>query len=68
MDGRAYRYLPARSREQYVAQLLSSVLDDAGDAGDRTAALLRFVDRMSTSEVTALRRALDEYDTRRQPK
>jgi predicted transcriptional regulator len=62
MDGRAYRYLPAQSREQHVAGLLSSVLDDAGD---RTAALLGFVDRMSRSEVTALRKALEEYETRR---
>jgi predicted transcriptional regulator len=62
LDGRAYRYLPAQSREQHVAGLLSAVLDDAGD---RAAALLGFVDRMSRSEVTALRKALDEYDTRR---
>jgi predicted transcriptional regulator len=62
LDGRAYRYLPQRSREQHVAGLLSAVLDDAGD---RTAALMGFVDRMSRSEVTALRRALADYDTRR---
>jgi predicted transcriptional regulator len=62
MAGRAYRYVPVRTREQHIAGLLSAVLEDAGD---RTAALLGFVDQMSRSEVSALRRALDEYDTRR---
>jgi predicted transcriptional regulator len=62
MDGRAYLYRPAVSREQHVAQLLSTVLDDADD---RAAALMGFVNRMNRSEVAALRKALDDREARR---
>jgi len=60
-DGRAWRYVPVRSRDEYAAELLYSVLDEAGDRG---AALMWFVGRMRASEVEALRRALAQ----RQPK
>src|SRR5258705_7030967 len=60
-DGRAWRYLPARSRDEYAAELLSSVLDEAGD---RSATLMRFVSRMRASEVEALRRALVERQSK----
>jgi predicted transcriptional regulator len=60
-DGRAWRYEAAQSRDEYVAELLYSALDEAGDRG---AALVRFVGRMRASEIDALRRALAE----RQPK
>ena len=60
-DGRAWRYLPARSRDDYAAQLLSSVLDEAGD---RSETLMRFVSRMRASEVEALRRALVERQSK----
>jgi predicted transcriptional regulator len=56
-DGRAWRYWPARTRDEYAADLLESVLDEAGDRG---AALMRFVGRMRPTEVDALRRALAE--------
>jgi predicted transcriptional regulator len=59
MDGRAYRYQAAQTREQHVARLLGEVLEEAGD---RSAALLGFVGGLSGSEVTALREALREYD------
>lgn len=55
-DGRAHRYLPTASREEYTAALMEAAL---ATGGDRTAALLRFVDRMDTAEVVALREALD---------
>ena len=42
-DGRAWRYRAARTRDEYAAELLESVLDEAGDRG---AALMRFVGRM----------------------
>jgi len=61
-DGRAWRYQPVRSRDEYAADLLSSVLDEAGDRG---AALMRFVGGMRPSEVDALRRALAERQSRR---
>jgi predicted transcriptional regulator len=60
-DGRAWRYLPARSRDDYAAELLSSVLDEAGD---RSETLMRFVSRMRASEVEALRRALVERQSK----
>jgi predicted transcriptional regulator len=61
-EGRAWLYQPVRSRDEYAADLLSSVLDEAGDRG---AALMRFVGRMRPSEVDALRRALAERQNRR---
>jgi predicted transcriptional regulator len=60
--GRAWLYQPVRSRDEYAADLLSSVLDEAGDRG---AALMRFVGRMRPSEVDALRRALADRQNRR---
>src|SRR5258705_12127925 len=60
-DGRAWRYLPARSRDEYAAELLSSVLDEAGD---RSATLMRFLSRMRASEVEALRRARVERQSK----
>ena len=54
-DGRAYVYWPARSREEYAADLVEEALDVTED---RAAALLGFVDRMTPKEVAKLRRAL----------
>ena len=62
LDGRAYLYQPAQTREQYVASLLGEVLDTAED---RTAALIGFVDGMGPDEVIALRRALARVNRRR---
>lgn len=61
-DGRAYRYQPAATREEHTAQLMEAAL--AG-AGDRTATLLRLVDRMDPAEVVALRQALDSATGRK---
>lgn len=60
LDGRAYRYRPAKSRDEYVADLLDAAL---AVGVDRTAALLGFVDRMSPQELAALRRALRDRPT-----
>jgi predicted transcriptional regulator len=57
MDGKAYRYRPARSREQAAADALREVLDAAGDP---EGVLLQFARSASKRELTALRRALDE--------
>lgn len=56
MDGRAYRYRPAKQRDEYTAELMREVLDSSGD---RTATLVRFVESMSSSEARRLRAMLD---------
>ena len=42
LDGRAYRYVPALTREQCVAQIMHEALVDSADRG---AALMHFVGR-----------------------
>ena len=54
-DGRAYRFTPTSSREEYGARLMRDALDEAGDAAE---ALVRFVGQMSVEEAAALRAAL----------
>ena len=56
MTGRAYRYRPARSREEAGANLLREVLDSSGDA---ESVLLHFARSVSDRESELLRRALD---------
>jgi predicted transcriptional regulator len=60
-DGRAYRYTPALSRDDYVARTMHDVLVDSGD---RTEALTRFVGRMTLDEAAALRAALSSFERR----
>lgn len=55
-DGRAHRYAPAASREDYVAGMMSEAFSVAGD---RTATLVRFIEDMDREEITELRDALD---------
>jgi predicted transcriptional regulator len=57
MHGRAYRYQPARSREEHHAELMGQVL--AG-SGDRAATLMLLVEQMPPDEVARLRAALAE--------
>ena len=57
LDGRAYRYLPVRTREQHTAELMEQVLASGGDAG---ATLLHFVERMPSKDVSQLREVLDQ--------
>jgi len=56
LDGRAYRYSPLRTKDDYTAELIAEVL---ADSGDRMAPLLRFVEHMTPQEVTLLRASLD---------
>jgi predicted transcriptional regulator len=53
--GRAYRYRPAVTAEDYVSGLLSAALDDASD---RSAVLVRFAGTLTDAEAKALREAL----------
>src|SRR5690625_276007 len=59
-EGRAYRYFPARTREQLAADLMLDALADATEPSDRVAALQHFVGRVSSDEAAAIRAALDE--------
>jgi predicted transcriptional regulator len=59
--GRAHRYEPVVSREQYGAMLMREALDVSGD---RQQALLAFVGKMSLEEAVALRAALSEFERR----
>ena len=61
MAGRAWRYRPSASREEYTARLMRDALHEAGD--QRTA-LAHFVAAMSEDESTALRAALRRRRTR----
>lgn len=63
-DGRAYRYSPTATREEYGARQLRHALDGAGDPAE---ALVRFVEKMSDSETAALRQALAVYEGRNDP-
>jgi len=55
-DGRAYWYEPARSRDDYAAELLAEALSAAGD---RTATLVRLVGDLQPGEAARLRAVLD---------
>lgn len=56
LDGRAYRYRPTQSKDALVAEAMSAALDGAGD--NRSEALMRFVDTMTSTDAQALRDAL----------
>ena len=55
-DGRAYWYEPVRSRDNYVAQLVTEAL---AVAHDPAATLVRLVGGMEPGEIASLRAALD---------
>jgi predicted transcriptional regulator len=57
--GRAFRFAPVLTREQYGAQVMRQALDGSGD---REMALTHFVGRMSMEEAAVLRSALDSYE------
>ncbi|MCO5992224.1 BlaI/MecI/CopY family transcriptional regulator [Actinoallomurus rhizosphaericola] len=64
--GRAFRYWPAGSRDDYTAQLVAEALDSAED---RAAALVRFMEKMEPGEMAEIRRALDAAkDADRRPR
>ena len=55
-DGRAYRYEPARTRDDYAAGLLAEAL---AAAGDPAATLVRLAGNLEPGEAARLRAALD---------
>lgn len=55
--GRAYAYRPRKSRDEHTATRMEEMLDAAGD---RHAALSRFVETLSASERRQLKGLLDE--------
>ncbi len=54
-DGKAYRYWPSMTREQYSAALMREALD-AGGRSDRV--LAHFLDQISDDDSEALRKVL----------
>ncbi len=62
LDGRAYRYRPVSSKQEYSAELMREALDSSGD---HTTTLLRFVEEMTPAEAEAVQRALRGRRTRR---
>ena len=63
-DDRAHRYAPMRGRDELVAGLMVEALAQAADSVDRRSALVHFVERVGSEEAEALRRALQELETR----
>ncbi len=55
-SGRAYFYLPVKSRAEHAADLIAGVLEQAAD---RTVPLLHFVQSLTPQEMHRLRTALD---------
>ena len=56
-DGKAYRYTPVASRDEYSARLMREAM---AEAGDTEAVLSHFVAQMDGSESAALRAVLDK--------
>lgn len=54
-DGRAFRYAATATREEYAARLMDEALSHTPD---RTAALVRFADRLDPEEAAELEAAL----------
>ena len=62
-DGRAWRYLPADSREALTARTMRRTMDEM-DLTDRRTALLHFLDGASSDEIADLKAALAEVEAR----
>jgi predicted transcriptional regulator len=56
--GRAFRYTPTVSRQEYGARRMRDALDGAGDPAET---LVAFVGQMSAAETAALRAALEAH-------
>ena len=61
-DGKAYRYWPSMTREQYSAALMREALD-AGGRSDRV--LAHFLDQISDDDSEALRKVLRRVGSKR---
>lgn len=57
--GRAFVYRPSDSREAHTAEVMAHALDNGGD---RSAALLHFVDKITETDLAALRQLLDSEE------
>jgi predicted transcriptional regulator len=62
-DGRAWRYLPADTREAMTARTMRRTLVDM-DVTDRRTALLHFLDGATSDEIDDLKAALAEVEAR----
>ena len=62
-DGRAWRYLPAASREALTAQTMRRTMVDM-EVTDRRTALLHFLDGATNDEIEDLKAALAEVEAR----
>jgi predicted transcriptional regulator len=60
-DGKAWRYRAAGPREELIADLMRDALDQAGD---RRAALVRFVDQVTDDDALLLLDALRRLEVR----
>lgn len=60
--GRAWRYLPVKTREEYTADLMREVLDSGAD---RDATLVHFLGSMSRGEVGELKAMLERASRRK---
>lgn len=56
-DGRAFRYRPTKERADHTVDLMHELLNSTADS---SVTLIRFVHRMSPTEVERLKRALDD--------
>lgn len=61
-DGRAYRYRPTASRQEYTARLIGDVL---AETPDRAGVLAKFVTELEPDEVDELRKALRRAKSKR---
>lgn len=61
LDGRAYRYRPTSSRDQYVAALMRDALTSSAD---HAATLMRFTEQLNDDESEALRKAMRKLGRR----
>lgn len=62
-DGRAWRYLPASSRDELTSEALHHTLGELAGP-ERRSALLRFLDQSTPEELNELRAALADLESR----
>lgn len=55
-DGRAHRYFAARTRDEFLSDLMADALGSAASAAERGAVLARFVGAIDPDDADALRR------------
>ncbi|MGH3813431.1 MAG: BlaI/MecI/CopY family transcriptional regulator [Pseudonocardiaceae bacterium] len=65
LDGRAYRYRPAQSREEHTAAIMEQVLSSSSNP---RAALLHFVQQIPPEDLAQLRTMLDALGQDSEPR